>query len=84
MIIPSLWAMSEIVLPVSMMLPMVPVGIPTSNAVVTCMWPLGATCAGCIVASDGAHPPASARTTIHVGRERFTHHYGITTVNLPM
>jgi hypothetical protein len=48
---------------------------------------LGATWAGCIVASDGAHPAPSARTTgttTDVAREAFTHDHGITMVNLPM
>ena len=80
-------ARSDSVLPVSMIVPMVPVGIPTSSAAVACTCPLGATCAGCIVASDGAHPAPSVRTTgttSNAARETFTHHHGITMVNLPM
>ena len=82
-------------LPVSITRLMVPVGAEISTAMVASKWPLGATCAGCIVASDGAHPAATpaaskapaagkVRAARRGARVPFTPHQSITPVNLPM
>src|SRR3954464_11256969 len=75
-------ATSDNVLPVSITRLIVPVGAETSIAVVTCMCPLGATWAGCMVDSDGAHPAAQPATTmrrpISGVRDRFKLDHGTT------
>jgi hypothetical protein len=63
---------------------MVPVGAEISKPAAACTWPFGATCAGCIVDSDGAHPPVSPRAATSSARGRFTPDYGITPSKLSM